>query len=137
VQSGWDGTTAPTAPPGDTTEINAILRNVFDTNTIIFSDTGLGPDGSVSTDLPPKSSLAQYSREIVAFQSNERSNMTNLLKGETTYRDSLSNRINDMSGVNLDQEVSLLIQLQQTYGANARVITTTNQMFEDLLSIAR
>jgi flagellar hook-associated protein 1 FlgK len=42
-----------------------------------------------------------------------------------------------MSAVNLDQEVTLLIQLQQTYAANARVITTTNQMFDDLLGIIR
>lgn len=137
VQSGWDGTTAPTVPPGDATRINAVLANVFDSNGIPFSDTGLGPDGTITTDLPSQASLAQFTREIVAYQSNERANLTNLLRGETTYRDSLSNKIADQSGVNLDQEVSLLIQLQQTYGANARVITTTNQMFEDLLSIAR
>jgi flagellar hook-associated protein 1 len=137
VQRGWDGTVAPTVPPGDTTLIDGILRSVFDSNTISFANTGLGPNADITTGLPPAASLAQYSREIVAYQSNQRADLTNLLKGETTYRDSLSNRVADMSAVNLDQEVTLLIQLQQTYAANARVITTTNQMFDDLLGIVR
>jgi flagellar hook-associated protein 1 len=110
---------------------------VFDTNTITFSTIGLGPNADIATTLPNSASLAQYTREIIAYQSNERSNLTTLLKGETTYRDSLSNRIADKSAVNLDQEVSLLIQLQQTYSANARVITTTNAMFDDLINIIR
>ncbi len=154
VQRGWSDTgtfgvpanaaTAPTtpAPPvGSNGLITTLLTNVFDLNTVIFTTTGLGQGGAgganVSTMLPPRASFAQYTREIVAYQSNERANLTTLLKGETTYRDSLTNKISDQSGVNLDQEVSLLIQLQQTYGANARVITATNRMFDDLMGIIR
>jgi len=143
VQQGWANATpatiptATTRPVGDNTLVTTLLSNVFDTNTVTFATTNLGPNSDVSTMLPPSASLAQFTREIVAYQSNERANLTTLLKGETTYRDSLANKISDQSGVNLDQEVSLLIQLQQTYGANARVITATNRMFEDLLGIIR
>jgi flagellar hook-associated protein 1 FlgK len=143
VQQGWANgapatiPTATTRPVGDNTLVTTLLSNVFDTNTVMFATTNLGPNSDVSTMLPPSASLAQFTREIVAYQSNERANLTTLLKGETTYRDSLANKISDQSGVNLDQEVSLLIQLQQTYGANARVITATNRMFEDLLGIIR
>lgn len=143
VQQGWANATpatiptASTRPVGDNTLVTTLLTNVFDTNTVTFGATNLGPNSNISTLLPPSASLAQFTREIVAYQSNERANLTTLLKGETTYRDSLSNKINDQSGVNLDTEVSLLIQLQQTYGANARVITATNRMFDDLMSIIR
>ena len=150
VQRGWsnEGATAapaapttPAPPVGSNALITTLLTNVFDLNTITFATTGLGQGGAgganVPTSLQPQASFAQYTREIVAYQSNERANLTTLLKGETTYRDSLTNKISDQSGVNLDQEVSLLIQLQQTYGANARVITATNRMFEDLLGIIR
>ena len=35
----------------------------------------------------------------------------------------LQQRINDASGVNVDQEMANLIPLQTAYGANARVMT--------------
>lgn len=149
VQQGWANATpatiptptTPAPPVGSNALITTLLTNVFDLNTITFATTGLGQGGAgganVPTLLQPQASFAQYTREIVAYQSNERANLTTLLKGETTYRDSLTNKISDQSGVNLDQEVSLLIQLQQTYGANARVITATNRMFDDLMGIIR
>jgi flagellar hook-associated protein 1 FlgK len=40
-----------------------------------------------------------------------------------------------LSGVNLDEEVSLLMQHQQAYTANARVISTLEQMMDALLSM--
>jgi flagellar hook-associated protein 1 FlgK len=39
------------------------------------------------------------------------------------------------SGVSIDQEMSNLITLQNTYGANARVMTTIQQMMATLLQV--
>lgn len=45
----------------------------------------------------------------------------------------LQQRFNDQSGVNIDTEMSNLIALQNAYGANARVMSTVQQMMSTLL----
>ena len=42
-------------------------------------------------------------------------------------------RSETVSGVNLDEELANTITFQNAYSANARVITTVNKMYEDLL----
>ena len=46
----------------------------------------------------------------------------------------LANR-NEMSGVNLDEEASNLLQFQQAYQSSARVISIADQIFKDLLGL--
>jgi flagellar hook-associated protein 1 FlgK len=133
----------PVLPPADPTRITAVLNQVFDSSAIAFAQTLAveNPAGTavttLTTGLTSLGSLDVYAREIVAYQTGERGQVSASLAGETTFRDTLSNRISDRSGVNLDQEVTLLIQLQQTYGANARVISATQTMFDQLLNAVR
>jgi flagellar hook-associated protein 1 FlgK len=42
-----------------------------------------------------------------------------------------------MSGVSLDEEATILIQFQRAYEANARMITILNQLTEDMINILR
>ena len=44
-------------------------------------------------------------------------------------------RRDSRSGVNLDEEAASLIHFQQMYSANAKVITTADQMFNSLLNM--
>ena len=48
----------------------------------------------------------------------------------------MQQRFNNQSGVNIDTEMSNLIALQNAYGANARVMSTIQQMMNTLLQIA-
>jgi flagellar hook-associated protein 1 FlgK len=45
----------------------------------------------------------------------------------------LQQRFNSTSGVSIDTELSNLIALQNAYGANARVMSTIQQMMSTLL----
>lgn len=49
----------------------------------------------------------------------------------------LSLRRQEVSGVNLDEEVTTLIQVQKAFDASARVITITDRMLDTLLGIVR
>ena len=51
--------------------------------------------------------------------------------------DNLEAKVASVSGVNLDEELSLMIVLENAYSASARVITTTQNMFEMLTSMMR
>jgi flagellar hook-associated protein 1 FlgK len=51
--------------------------------------------------------------------------------------DTLERKSQSLSGVNVDEELSNMIVLQNAYSASARVISTISRMFDDLLAIAR
>ena len=49
--------------------------------------------------------------------------------------DDLRNRQEEVSGVNLDEEMSSLIKFQHSYSAAAKLISTADQMFQTILSM--
>jgi flagellar hook-associated protein 1 len=48
---------------------------------------------------------------------------------------SLQQRFNDVSGVNIDQEMSNLLSLQNSYAANARVMSAVKDMLDALMNM--
>ena len=46
---------------------------------------------------------------------------------------SLQQRFNDSSSVNIDEEMANLLNLQNAYAANARVMSTVKDMLDTLL----
>lgn len=60
----------------------------------------------------------------------EREDLAAMLKDATSRRDSVS-------GVNIDEELSQMVILQNSYAASARIITTARDMFDVLIAMAR
>jgi len=59
------------------------------------------------------------------------------LADATARRDDAVNRRDSFSGVNIDEELSNMVVLQNSYSASARVITTASQMYDTLLAMIR
>ena len=59
------------------------------------------------------------------------------LSGGQALQQTLRARLSAASGVNMDTEMSHMIQLQNAYSANARIISTVQSLFADLLQIIR
>ncbi|MCO5121467.1 MAG: flagellar hook-associated protein FlgK [Burkholderiaceae bacterium] len=55
-------------------------------------------------------------------------------RASVSWRESATTARDEVSGVNLDEEAARLIQFQQAYQAAAKVITTSQQMFEALIN---
>jgi flagellar hook-associated protein 1 len=55
---------------------------------------------------------------------------------EDRLTDAVARRDN-FSGVNVDEEMSQLLVLQNSYAASARVINAVNNLYDSLLSIVR
>ena len=47
----------------------------------------------------------------------------------------LAARRSEIAGVNLDEELTRLVLYQQAYGASARLLAVTDQMFSELLAV--
>lgn len=99
-----------------------------------FRQANLGPDGSVSTDLLATPTLEQFGREMISLQSEHHSDAKRRAENETVFFNTLEQRFQNDSGVDLDQEVAELIRLQTAYTAAARMITTSEEMFNTLLN---
>ena len=56
---------------------------------------------------------------------------------ETSFRDLLSRRLLDESGVNIEEELSNLIVMQTAFAAAARVISAIDEEFQELLNAVR
>jgi flagellar hook-associated protein 1 FlgK len=115
---------------GDATRPNFILNQMTQATLTFPPTTGLGSAGS-----PYSGTLTQYMSQVVSQQSQAATAATNLQQGQDTVVSALQQRFNDQSGVNINTEMSNLIALQNAYGANARVMSTIEQMMTTLLQI--
>lgn len=78
-------------------------------------------------------SLATDAQNFVSQQSAATARATGELATATAYQTTLAGRFADGSAVNVDHEMGLMIQLQNSYQANARVVQAAQAMFSALL----
>jgi flagellar hook-associated protein 1 FlgK len=113
---------------GDPTRPNFILQQLTAATPTYSPATGIG-----SAQAPFSGTLANYLSQVIDQQSQAAGAASNLQQGQDTVLNALQQRFNDQSGVNIDTEMSNLIALQSAYGANARVMTTVQQLLATLL----
>ena len=113
---------------GDSTRPNFIVNQLANATLTFSPSTGLG-----SATAPYSGTLSQYMSAIVDQQAQAANAATNLQQGQDTVVTALQQRFNDQSGVSIDTEMSNLIALQNAYSANARVMSTVQQMMQTLL----
>jgi flagellar hook-associated protein 1 FlgK len=119
-----DGVGAPVAALGLT------LSNVSPTP---FRQTNLGPGGTLSTGLLANATLEDFTRSIIQGQSEDASTTQANAQKEQTYLQLLDKRNTDKSGVNIDEEMSIMIRIQSNYSAAAKMLTTAEKMLDDLM----
>ena len=123
---------AANSPAGDPTRPNFILNQMTNAALTFSPTTGIG-----SAQAPYSGTLADYMSQIVSQQSQAANAATSLQQGQDTVLSALQQRFNTQSGVNIDTEMSNLIALQNAYGANARVMSTIEQLMSTLLQVVQ
>lgn len=112
---------------GDQTRPDYIYDRLTGTPFFFSPQMGLGTTFS--------GSLPSYLRQVLSMQGEAASNASNLADGQNMVVDALQQRVDDVSGVNIDREMADLIALQTAYGANARVMSAVREMIDTLLNI--
>ena len=116
VRDGTTGTANPTGVAGFTGVIDNVLNGTF--------------AGSGSTP-----SLGTQAQAFISQQSADTAQAGTDLTNAKAYQTTVGSALSNGSGVNVDQQMGLMIQLQNSYQANAQVITTTSTLFNALLAI--
>jgi flagellar hook-associated protein 1 FlgK len=114
----------------DPTRPNFIYNQIASGSLIFSPAAGIG-----STASPYSGTLSAYLSQITSVQSTAANNASNLQKGQDVVLSALQQRFTSTSGVNIDQEMSNLLTLQNAYAANARVMTTVNTMLTALMQM--
>ena len=119
-----DGTGTPNANTSNTAGFTGIIDAVLTTS---FAPI-VGPNGKTTP------GVGDQAQAFVSQQSADTAQATSDLASATSYQTTVASRFSDASGVNVDNEMGLMIQLQNSYQANARVVQTAQAMFTTLLN---
>jgi flagellar hook-associated protein 1 FlgK len=120
--------TNPPTAAGDTTRPNFLYSQLTSATFTYSPSTGLG-----SATAPFTGTIGNYLQQFLSQQANTASSATQLQQGQSVVVSTLQQKFNSTSQVNIDNEMSNLIALQNSYAANAHVMTVVQTMMQTLL----
>ena len=120
--------TSPATPSGDATRANFILSQLNSASLYYGPQTGVGTAAA-----PYKGTLLSFTQQMLSMQGNAADAAKQLADGQDVVLNTLQNKMNATSGVNIDDEMAHLLSLQNAYSANARVMSTVNELYKTLM----
>ncbi|MGI3904060.1 MAG: flagellar hook-associated protein FlgK [Janthinobacterium lividum] len=117
------GTVSTTSAAGDATQLNALLSKL---NT---SRTFSSPSGGVAS-----GTLAAYATSSVSWLETTRQAASTASTNKTALVTQTTTNLSSVTGVNLDEQLSKMLDLEHSYQASAELITTVKSMLDALLS---
>ena len=121
---------AANTPSGDATRATFLYEQFTSAQFSIDADTGIGARGS-----PLLVDLAAFGREIVNKTAFDSASAKRADEGQQIVTNGLLARQSTESGVNIDEEMARLTELQSVYAANAQVMNVAREMMDLLLRI--
>jgi flagellar hook-associated protein 1 FlgK len=83
----------------------------------------------------PTSTFDENYASMIGRLGEETNEATSNLNSRTSLVTQYQNQQDAVAGVSLDEEMANLVQLQHTYEANARVVTTAGTMLDSLIAM--
>lgn len=121
--------TSPATLSGDATRPQALLDRLTNATTDFSPQTGLG--GAIGY----RTTVAGFMQQIVTFQGAASANAQGAVIAQEQIVTTLQETFIRDTGVNVDEEMARLIELQNAYAANARVISVIDEMIDTLIRI--
>lgn len=115
---------------GDSTRPDFLWQRLTATNRLFSPATGIGGTGQ-----PFSGSVVNFAQQVITHQSTATENALRLKDGQDIVLNSIQDRMAEGTAVNIDSEMSRLLQLQNSYAANARVMTAVKELFELLMRV--
>jgi flagellar hook-associated protein 1 FlgK len=94
--------------------------------------TGLGPSGSLAAPFAPPPDLTTFATAVVTAESTDSATATSRVTTEQAVQTALQSKVSASGAVSIDTEMSQMVQLENAYGANAKVISTLQSLWTDL-----
>ncbi|HLZ00700.1 MAG TPA: flagellar hook-associated protein FlgK [Bradyrhizobium sp.] len=120
--------TSPQTPSGDNTRSDFMFSQLTSGRFTYSPSTGLG-----SAAQPFVGTISNYLQSFISQQGNASTLATQLQQGQSVVVNTLQQKFNSTASVNIDTEMSNLIQVQNTYAANAHIMSVVQSMMQTLL----
>jgi flagellar hook-associated protein 1 FlgK len=122
--------TSPLTTAGDTTRSDFLFSQLTSGQFTYSPQTGLGSRTS-----PLTASLPNYLQQFLGLQGNAAASAQQVAQGQDVVVNTLQQKVNATSGVNIDTELANLISIQSTYAANAHVLSAVQNVLTTLLQV--
>src|SRR3954464_9728935 len=122
--------TAPVTPSGDTARADFIFSQLTSAQFTYSAQTGIG-----SSATPYKGTVSSFMQQFLSQQSNAAVTATQLQQGQAVVVSTLQQKFNTTSAVSIDTEMANLIALQNSYAANAHIMSVVQSMMTTLLQV--
>ncbi|MGX5737100.1 flagellar hook-associated protein FlgK [Bosea thiooxidans] len=120
---------APT-PQGDEARPTLLLERLTKSQQAFTNAVGV--DGNSASQ---NMTVASFVQRVVSSQGQAVEAAKRLDEGQQVALASIQSRFQETAQVNVDQEMSMLIELQTAYAANARIISTVKEMMDVLMRV--
>lgn len=120
----------PTTPQGDDTRPSLLLDRLTQSQRSFTRATGLDGSSASST-----GTITSFVQRVVSSTGQAVEAAQRLDEGQQVALATVQSRFQESSQVNVDQEMSMLIELQNAYAANARIISTVKEMMDMLMRV--
>jgi flagellar hook-associated protein 1 FlgK len=128
--NGWTTSISGTPAAGDTFTVGSNAGNVGDNTNLFAMIDGLNANsldgGTTSLTGATSSLVSQVGAQTQQAQANS--------QAQQAVNTSATDAVNNLSGVNLDQEAANMVQYQQAYQACAQMIQASTTMFNTLIT---
>lgn len=87
--------------------------------------------------LDEETSLTEYAQASSGWLSNKYQDAQKSAEYSVTMFNHISESLSNATGVNKDDELAVMLQLEQSYGASAKIVTAVSKMMDDLMNAIR
>ena len=120
----------PGTASGDTTRPDFILSQLTNASMYYSPQTGVGTSSA-----PYKGTLLNYTQQFLSTQGNAADAAKQLSDGQNVVLNTLQNKMSATSGVNMDDEYALQLQLEQSYAATSKLVGVIKDMYDSLMQV--
>ena len=119
--------TSPATAAGDTTRPDYLYSQLTSASFTYSPQTGLGSNAT-----PFKGTITGFMQQFLNLQSTAATSAQQLQQGQDVVVNTLQQKFNATAGVSIDTEMANLIALQNSYAANAHVMSVVQSLMTTL-----
>jgi len=82
----------------------------------------------------PNGSVIDFASSSASWIESQRKTADDAVQYQNTLLDRSNSALSNVNGVNMDDEMSLMLQVERTYSASSKLIATVDDMFKSLLA---
>ena len=90
-----------------------------------------------ATGINPNTTLSRFASSSVSWLEAGRQEASQEASFRDTFLERTRESLSNVTGVNLDEELAMMMELERSYGASARIISAVDTMLQTLLAATR